>query len=254
MRIEKGANCRALILQNASNEGPGILGDILDRKGWGRHTIRLYSEEEIPSDWENYHIIIVMGGPMNVYEEDAHPFLVPETRIIREALKKEFPVLGFCLGAQLMAKASGAKVYKGQKKEIGWYPVRLSEEGMGDPLMKSFPDEFTIFQWHGDTFHLSKGALRLVGSDDYSNQAMRIGDMGYGFQFHFEITEKMIAEWMESGKEEMREIGNASLSHQIIRDTDRFLPGAHSLAESFFLPYLDLIERASLSSKIHRLI
>jgi GMP synthase-like glutamine amidotransferase len=238
VRIEKETNCRALILQNASGEGPGILGDILDRKGWDRHTIRLYGGEEIPSDWENYHIIIVMGGPMNVYEEDAHPFLVSETRIIREGLEKGFPVLGFCLGAQLMAKASGAKVYKGQKKEIGWYPVRLSEEGMGDPLLKSFPDKFTVFQWHGDTFHLPQEAICLVGSDDYSNQAMRIGTMGYGFQFHFEITKEMIAEWLESGREEIKEMGNANLSHQILRDTDRFLSGAHALAEYFFIPYL----------------
>jgi GMP synthase (glutamine-hydrolysing) len=243
MGIRKGKDCKALILQNASGEGPGILGGLLDRKGWDRQTIHLYRGEAIPSDSENCHIVIVMGGPMNVYEEDAYPFLVAETRVIGERLKKGFPVLGFCLGAQLMAKAGGAKVYKGQRKEIGWYPVRLSEEGTKDPLLKTFPDKFTIFQWHGDTFHLPQGAECLVGSDHYRNQVMRIGDMSYGFQFHFEITKEMIAQWLESGREEIREIGNENLPHQVLRDTDHFLSGAHSLAESFFMPYLDLIER-----------
>ena len=121
---------KALILENADGEGPGILADILDRKGWNTQIIRLYFGEVIPSNWKDYCLLAVMGGPMNVYEEDTYPFLAQETRIIGEALKKGMPVLGFCLGAQLMAKASGAMVSKGPVKEIGWYRVHLSDEGI----------------------------------------------------------------------------------------------------------------------------
>lgn len=242
MKLVRERTSKALILQNASGEGPGILGDLLDRRGWDRKTIRLHRGEVIPPDWETYHVMIVMGGPMNVYEEDTYPFLATESVVIEEGLRKGLPVLGFCLGVQLMAKASGAEVFKGREKEIGWYPVRLTTEGMNDPLFKSFPDEFMMFQWHRDTYHLPQGAVRLVDSENYPNQAMRIGDMSYGFQFHFEITRDMITEWLESGRDEIGEKHYGSLSNQIFNDTGRFLSQVHSLAESFFVPYLDSIE------------
>lgn len=190
----------------------------------------------IPPDWETYHVMIVMGGPMNVYEEDTYPFLATETVVIEEGLRKGLPVLAFCLGVQLMAKASGAEVFKGREKEIGWYPVRLTTGGMNDPLFKSFPDEFMIFQWHRDTYHLPQGAVRLVDSENYPNQAMRIGDMSYGFQFHFEITRDMITEWLESGRDEIGEKHYGSLSNQIFNDTGRFLSQVHSLANISLSP------------------
>ncbi len=242
VKTERERNCKALILQNATGEGPGILGDFLDRRGWDRQTIRLYRGEMIPADWETYHVMIVMGGPMNVYEEDTYPYLATETQVIGQGLKNGLPVLGFCLGVQLMAKACGAQVFKGQEKEIGWYPVRLTAGGMSDPLLKSFPDEFMIFQWHGDTYHLPQGAVRLVDSEHYPNQAMRIGHMSYGFQFHFEITRDMITEWLERGREEIGEAYYESLCNQILNDTGHFLSQAHSLAESFCIPYLERIE------------
>lgn len=250
MKTARERNCKALILQNASGEGPGILGDFLDRRGWERQTIRLYRGEMIPADWETYHVMIVMGGPMNVYEEDTYPFLATETQVIGQGLRNGHPVLGFCLGVQLMAKACGGEVFKGQEKEIGWYPVRLTAGGMSDPLLKSFPDEFIIFQWHGDTYHLPQGAVRLVDSQHYPNQAMRIGHMSYGFQFHFEITRDMITEWLESAREEIGEAYYESLCNQILNDTGHFLSQAHSLAESFFLPYLDRIEYHSCPKTI----
>jgi GMP synthase (glutamine-hydrolysing) len=242
MKMSGERNCKALILQNASGEGPGVLGDLLDRKGWDRETARLYRGEMIPLDWESYHVMIVLGGPMNVYEEDTYPFLATETEVIGRGLRKGLPVLGFCLGVQLMAKACGAKVFKGREKEIGWYPVRLTEGGMSDPLLESFPDEFMIFQWHGDSYRLPQGAVRLVGSESYPNQAMRIGHMSYGFQFHFEITRDMIAEWLESGREEIGEAYYGSLCSKIFKDTEHFLSQAHSLAESFCIPYFERIE------------
>ena len=233
---------KALIFQNASGEGPGILADCLQNRGWDREDILLYRGDNISEKWRGHSLLIVMGGPMNVYEEDAYPFLRQETEVIRKAIRTGLPVMGFCLGVQLMAKALGARVKKGHKKEIGWYSVHLTEKGLQDPTLKSFPEESVVFQWHADTFELPKEATRIFSSENYPNQAIRIGDMNYGFQFHFEITADMIAEWIKNGMDEIAEMQVEDLNETIIREADIYLPKAHSLAESFFNNYLEIIE------------
>lgn len=240
MDVEKQSKRKALIFQNAAGEGPGILADVLDHRGWEKRILHLYCGESIPSSWTHYDLLLVMGGPMNVYEEDVYPFLAKETEILAKALKGGPPVIGFCLGAQLMAKACGAKVSKGHKKEIGWHRVRLTDKGLEDPLLKSFPIKFTIFQWHGDTFELPERAVGLVSSEDYPNQAMRIGTMSYGFQFHFEITRNMLSKWIKTGREEIEDMGVEGLPEKIHKDSDSYLYPAHYLAVSFFNSYLDM--------------
>jgi len=137
-------NSNALIFQNAKGEGPGILADCLERRGWDWKIVSLYLGETIPADWKKYSLLVVMGGPMNVYEQEAYPFLKQETTVIKESFKTGLPVMGFCLGTQLMAKALGAKVKKGYRKEIGWYTVRATDQGLQDPLLNAFPKEPVI--------------------------------------------------------------------------------------------------------------
>ena len=233
---------KALIIENATGEGPGILGNILSKRGWFFQTIRLYMGESIPSNWQSFNLIIIMGGPMNVYEEDRYPFLMKETEVIGEAINDGVPLLGFCLGSQLMAKACGAKVSKGHIKEIGWYPVCLTEDGRKDLLISKFPKELYVFQWHSDTFQIPERGIRLIESDEYPNQAMRIGKMSYGFQFHFEITGEMIEEWLQSGKEEVKGLNMAGLHERILKDTSYYLPKIHAVTELFLNNYLDQIE------------
>jgi GMP synthase-like glutamine amidotransferase len=233
---------RALIFQNAPGEGPGILADCLDRRQWDWEIIDLFQGDAIPADWMEVSLLLVMGGFMNVYEEDAYPFLIAETRVIRKAFDEGLPVTGFCLGAQLMAKALNAGVTKGSKKEIGWYPVRLTKQGLTDPLLSSFPKESMVFQWHGDTFDLPAGAVRIFSSKDYPNQAFCFGEMNYGFQFHFEITKHMIQEWINNDTNEMEEMKTENLEETILKDADSHLPVANALAEIFFTNYLRKIE------------
>jgi GMP synthase-like glutamine amidotransferase len=144
-----------------------------------------------------------------------------------------------------MAKALNVEVTKGPKKEIGWYPVRLTKKGMTDPLLSSFPEKSMVFQWHGDTFDLPRGAIRIFSSKDYPNQAVRFGEMNYGFQFHFEITKQMIQEWINNGADEIEDMKTENLEDTILKDADRHLPVAHSLAEIFFNNYLNKIESSS---------
>jgi GMP synthase-like glutamine amidotransferase len=179
---------------------------------------------------------------MNVYEEDNYPYLREETFLISNALNQGMPVLGFCLGSQMMAKACGSGVFKGHIKEIGWYSVRLTEDGKKDPILRGLPDEFPVFQWHGDTFQIPESGTCLIKSDEYPNQVMRIGETAYGFQFHFEVTERMIEEWLRTGKKEINALNVTGLHEKILKDASYYLPKIHSIAEIFLNNYLYQIE------------
>ena len=141
---------------------------------------------EAPPSVESLDWLIVMGGPMNVYEEDRYPWLADEKRFIREAIEGGRRVLGICLGAQLIASVLGARVYANPAKEIGWFPVRLTEEGQGSPFFASQPPVFDAFHWHGDTFDIPTGALHLVRSDGCPHQAFSVSDRVLALQFHLE--------------------------------------------------------------------
>ncbi len=137
--------------------------------------------------------VVVMGGPMSA--NDPLPGLLNELRLIDQALKAAVPLLGVCLGSQLMAKALGARVYRNAEPEIGWAPVHLTEAGLQDPLFTGIPSPSTFFHWHSETFDLPAGAEWLAYSDKCRHQAYRYKHNVYGLQFHPEITADMIADW-----------------------------------------------------------
>ncbi|MEW6674458.1 MAG: gamma-glutamyl-gamma-aminobutyrate hydrolase family protein [Nitrospirota bacterium] len=154
---------------------------------------------------------------MAVYEMEKYPHLMVESRLIREAINRGMRVLGICLGAQMVAHCLGAEVYPGPQKEIGWYHIELTGDGLRDPLMRrlaihprvgDFWRRFKVFHWHSDTFNLPLGAVLLASSELYKNQAFRYGDDVYGFQFHIEVTKDMLLEWfkdMPEGEQIMAE-------------------------------------------------
>ncbi|MCC7201296.1 MAG: type 1 glutamine amidotransferase [Nitrospirae bacterium] len=192
-----------LVLQHIECEDLGTIAGVMSKRGIGYKYVRLFDGETVPPDIGKYSGIIILGGPMNVYEEDRYPFLKDEDILIKKAVKRDLPVLGICLGSQLIAKATGARVTKGTKKEIGWYKLSLTEDSRQDNLFSALPDELVVFQWHGDTFDIPKGATRLAGSGLFPNQAYRIGRRTYGLQFHFEVTEKMINRWISEYRDEL---------------------------------------------------
>lgn len=186
-----------LILKHIAIEGPGTIGDFFDNTSWDVKIVDLEKGDRLPKDLSELEGVIVLGGPMNVYEEDKHPFLKGEEVFLRDVIKNDIPTLGICLGAQLLAKARGAQVEKAKEKEIGWYRVKLTDSGQGDPLFKGLDKEFDVFQWHEDAFEIPKGAKLLATSDKCKNQAFRIGKKVYGIQFHVEVTGKMIGDWID---------------------------------------------------------
>jgi GMP synthase-like glutamine amidotransferase len=192
-----------LIIQHVDIEGPGLIECCLNQENIPYTILDLKPSVHFPKLDGLTHIVF-LGGPMNVYEEDRYPFLREEDLFIKEAIQRGKTILGICLGAQLMAKALGAKVFKAPVKEIGWYDVSLTKIGSQDPFFSNLPKTFPVFQWHGDTFELPKSGKLIATSDFVTHQAFRYGENAYGLQFHLEVTAEMIGEWMETYEEEFR--------------------------------------------------
>jgi GMP synthase (glutamine-hydrolysing) len=189
------ARVRALVLQHIACEPPGVFEDVLRERGVELHRVELDEGEPLP-DWRGFDAIVAMGGPMSVNDDATLPWLIEEKRAIGEAVRAGTPFWGVCLGVQLLAASLGARVYAGTEPEVGLLPVELTEEGRADPVFGDLPSGLATLQWHGDTFDLPEGAVRLAGSPAYANQAFRFG-RAYGVQFHLEVSGEMAREWAD---------------------------------------------------------
>ncbi len=189
-----------LIIKHVEQEGPGMLGRSFEEAGWRLATVELGRGESLPDRLESFAAVVVLGGPMNVYEEEAYPFLKKEDVFIKDVLKEEIPFLGICLGAQLLAKACGARVMKAARKEVGWYTVNLTKQAGQDRLFRRVESPLTVFQWHEDTFDIPDGGVLLGTSALVRNQAFRMGSCAYGLQFHVEVSLDMVETWMKDEK------------------------------------------------------
>jgi GMP synthase (glutamine-hydrolysing) len=192
-----------LIIKNIAAEGPGTIEDYLRAKNLPYSIVDLSREEAVPG-LDSFTHLVIMGGPMAVYEMDRHTFLIKEAMLLERAVRAGKCILGVCLGAQMVAHVLGARVYPGPQKEIGWYDATLTPHGMSDALMSELKlpdkDAARVFQWHGDTFELPPGSVRLALSDLYSNQAFRYTDRVYGLQFHIEVTPAIVSAWLKHEK------------------------------------------------------
>lgn len=181
-----------LVLQHIACEPPGVYEDVLLQHDAQITRVELDEGQPLPD--RSFDAIVAMGGPMSVNDEDDHPWLREEKRLIAEAALGGVPVWGACLGVQLLASALGATVYAGSEPEVGLLPVMLTAEGRADPVLGSLPSDVITLQWHGDTFDLPEGATLLASSSAYPNQAFRVRN-AYGVQFHLEVTPAMAEEW-----------------------------------------------------------
>lgn len=223
-----------LAVKNISVEGPGTLGNFLVKKGAKITYVDFEKGDKLPSTADGYSLVIFLGGPMNVYEEDKYPFLKDELKFIEKCLLSGTKMLGLCLGAQMFARALGAKVKKNHKKEIGWFDLQLTEEGVGEPLFKGLPKKLQVFQWHGDTFDIPAGASQLASSALCANQAF-VFRSALGLQFHLEIEgEKEVREWSEMYMEELRQERGEKGMELILAETKRGMPGLRPIADKFY--------------------
>lgn len=192
-----------LAFRHVPHEHPGGIAAALAARGIRCEMADLAAA---PESWESADGLLFLGGPMSA--NDDLPFLRAELRIVERAATAGKPLLGVCLGAQLIARALGAKVYRNPVKEIGWAPIQWTPAARNDFLFGEFAEPETVFHWHGETFDLPAGAEWLSYSDLCRNQAFRAGSNIYGLQFHLEVTPEMIAEWLqvEENQGDLREL------------------------------------------------
>lgn len=222
-----------LVLRHVEREHIGALAAALERARMEYQYCDVFRGDSVPETLSDCRGLIVMGGPMGVYEADRYPFLKQEQALIRHAADSDLPVLGICLGAQLIASALGARVYPGSRKEIGWYPVEVVAPE--DDLASELPSRFIAFHWHGDTFELPAGATRLFRSHLYENQGFRWGQNVYAFQFHFEINAAMINDWLQDTacRAELAALPEVS-PETILRQTAQWAPELEELSGKVF--------------------
>ncbi len=182
-----------VVFRHVPFEDAGLIAHIVGTRGFELRYFDLFRHPDAVVDWRAADGLVVMGGPMSA--NDDLPFIRRELAILTEALAARKPVLGVCLGSQLLARAAGARVYRNPVKEIGWAPVRWTEDARQDPLFGGLPSPETLFHWHGETFDLPDGAVWLASSDACRHQAFRLDDRTYGLQFHLEVTPDMIEDW-----------------------------------------------------------
>ncbi len=228
-----------LILLNISIEGPGYISEFLQENGIPYEVVDLYQEDQLPEEPEDYGAVVVMGGPMNAYEDDVFPYLKPEKELIRRCIEKRVPFLGVCLGGQLLAVAAGSDVVVNEAREIGWLDVHLTEEGQGNPLFEGLPSSFPVFQWHHDMFEIPLGCPRLAESRACRNQAFSVEDLMYGLQFHLETSHEDIVKWgreylPQIKDEEIKEKVEALMESEDREREERVREMAWRLSENFF--------------------
>jgi len=224
--------------QHIACEGLGTLGETLAAKGVEVRIVNPCKDEPVPDHLG--HGLVILGGPMGAYEEAVNPWMVNEFTAIQRALDARIPILGICLGSQLLAKAAGSQVFRGAQPEVGWAKVRLTPNGLKDPLFEGVPEDFTAFHWHGDTFTLPKGAERLAESDLYRNQAFRLEKNAYGLQFHLEVTREMAQDGMQQDAREWTHQGGGIQPERITDRLDENITALRRIADKAYGNFISL--------------
>ncbi|MFT3868263.1 MAG: type 1 glutamine amidotransferase [Nibricoccus sp.] len=190
------------VLQHASFEGLAAIAPLLAARHAKISTTRFFENSTLPP-LHDFDLVIAMGGPMSVNDEAEHPWLVAEKQFIRDAVRRGTPVLGVCLGAQLIASALGARVYRNAQKEIGWFPVEAVPVVAGSTGF-CFPARLDVFHWHGETFDLPPGATHLARSAACKHQAFQVGRRTLALQFHLEVTPAAVQAFVDHCGNELR--------------------------------------------------
>lgn len=193
---------KAHCLMNIGFEGPGYVSDWIDQHGFSMQVWKLFENPTMP-EVEDVDLLLVMGGPMNIYEENEYPYLAEEKQLIHTCILEHKFVLGICLGAQLIAHVLGEKVFKNREKEIGWFPMHPHGKRDDHKLRPVFPETFIPFHWHGETFGLPAGAKLLGSSAVCRNQGFLYGDHVLALQFHLEITPQMVDDLLQHAADDL---------------------------------------------------
>jgi GMP synthase (glutamine-hydrolysing) len=228
-----------LVLQHLRIEPTAIIGKIIEEAGHHIELVRMDRDESVPQSLSGFDGVVVMGGPMSA--NDTHlSFVTDEIELLKEAIKIDLPVLGFCLGAQLLARAAGAEIVTSPIRELGWYPLQRTRDSADDPIFQALDDDgLMVFQWHGETFTLPDSATLVATHTDVPQQAFRIGSSQYGLQFHIEVDRPIIESWIEAGESERTALGEAGIAAIRAQSPD-YIPAAHAFCRQMIMAWLAL--------------
>jgi GMP synthase (glutamine-hydrolysing) len=233
---------RLLVFQHSAREPLGLLDPLIRRAGFRVRYVNFSRQPEATIDVSKYNGLIVLGGPMNVDQQEQYSHLAREIAAIREALELDIPILGICLGAQLLAAALGANVRPNAVREIGWYRLDPTSAAQSDKLCRHFDGSQHVFQWHAYTFDLPPGAVHLASTPTCPNQAFRYGDRVYGLQFHLEADETLVQRWLHVPEYQAEAVasGPANTLEHILRDTHGHAERSSELAGRVFGDFVEL--------------
>jgi GMP synthase (glutamine-hydrolysing) len=232
---------KLLVCQHVPFEILGTLNPLLKEAGFRIRYVNFGRDPEAQPNLDGYDGVVILGGPMSVNDTRNHPHLRTELDLIRRAIDRRMPLLGICLGAQLIAKALGAGVSRSSQVEIGWYDIAPTADAVEDPLLRHFDPSERIFQWHSDSFELPTGAVSLATAPDCPNQAFRWGDNTYGFQFHLEVDEHLIERWLRVPvhQEQLRKLRGKIDPDAIRRETPQRIERTRQLSQRVFRAFID---------------
>jgi GMP synthase-like glutamine amidotransferase len=209
-------------IHHAPFEGLGCIENWITSKRFPLSSTNIYKFDNLP-DTVSFDLLIIMGGPMGVYDEERFSWLKDEKNLIKKSIEENKIVLGICLGSQLIADVLGAKVYPNKFKEIGWFPVNFTSSEQNNFLFSSFPKKLNVFHWHGNTFNLPKGALHIAENSVCRNQAFTFNERVIGLQFHLEMTETAIKEMLKEGDLPAGKAGNELIEDKYIQSAEEIL-------------------------------
>lgn len=229
---------RIVVLQNVQCESLGVIGQVLSGYGLEPEYVRTFDRQPVPRHLRSITGLIVLGGPMSVYEINRYPFLADTLRLIDQALKRDVPVLGVGLGSQLLATRLGATVRQGERKEIGWHSVELTGDARRDLLFSGASQTFTAYHWHGDVFDVPSGATLLARSGMAPCQAFVHGLTAYGVLFHMEVTEKIVRDMVNTFTADLKHEGLEG--NGIVEKLPRHIHLLQSIGRSVFQNWVEL--------------
>jgi len=235
---------KIMVLQHVGHEPLGTLNPMLKAAGFRIRYVNFGRHPHSEPSLDGYRGLIVLGGPMGVYEADAHPHLKVELALIEEALKRDLPILGICLGSQLLAHALGANVRKGETMEMGWLNVSLTPESEQDPLFSHYDRSEFLFQLHQDTFDVPQKCIHLARSGLYEGQAFRYGEKAYGLQFHLEVDKAMIHRWLNiaDNKKMLADSQGLYSADEIIAATEKHIARGLELSQKTFAKFIEIFQ------------
>ncbi|HSG65234.1 MAG TPA: gamma-glutamyl-gamma-aminobutyrate hydrolase family protein [Gammaproteobacteria bacterium] len=232
---------KLLVFQHVPHEPLGTLDAQFKEAGFRIRYVNFARYGRVKLDVGRYDGLVVLGGPMGVNDTEPYPHLLDEVEAIRVAIDSDIPILGICLGAQLIAAALGARIARNPVKEIGWSDVKRTRAAMSDPLFKHFHAQEKIFQWHGDTFEIPSGAKHLAMTDHCRNQAFCYGRAVYALQFHLEVDEALVRRWLATPamREELAALQGAVSARAILEETHRFIGRSKRLSQAVFNEFIE---------------